>query len=219
MRHNLAISAVARLVLPRIAAVVLAATGFGVVLDLSTATAQNENGAKVSKEHVEKIIADWPSVPKEVATKMMEKYGPPNEATPTHLVWYDHGPWKWSKLYKKEWPHNFPMKHTDVLDQAIYYKVPLDKVSPLAVFDGAITVRIVRGELSAMCDKEDMNFLALNLAHESMTGKKNVEEARAFQAETVKAYKKGEKHTYTQKFIFDVPKGGTGYPDHEAKEK
>jgi hypothetical protein len=219
MRHNLAIPAIARLALPRLAAVVVAAAGIGVVLDLSTAAAQDDKGAKVGKEHVEKIIADWPSVPKEVATKMMEKYGPPNEATPTHLVWYDHGPWKWSKLYKKEWPHNFPVKHTDVLDQAIYYKVPLDKVSPLAVFDGAVTVRIVRGELSAMCDKEDMNFLALNLAHEIMTGKKNVEEARAFQAETVKAYKKGEKHPNPPKPIFDGPTGGTVDPAHEETEK
>jgi hypothetical protein len=69
-----------------------------------------------------------------------------------------------------------------------------------------------------MCDKEDMNFLALNLAHEIITGKKNVEEARAFQAKAVKAYLKGEKHEYTQKFTFKVPEGGTGYPDHEAKE-
>jgi hypothetical protein len=68
-----------------------------------------------------------------------------------------------------------------------------------------------------MCDKEDMNFLALNLAHEIITGKKNVEEARAFQAKAVKAYLKGEKHPCTQKFLFEVPKGGTGYPDHEAK--
>lgn len=70
-----------------------------------------------------------------------------------------------------------------------------------------------------MCDKEDMNFLALNLAHEIITGKKNVEEAREFQAKTVKAYLKGDEHPYTQKFIFEVAKGGTGYPDHEAKKE
>jgi hypothetical protein len=42
-----------------------------------------------------------------------------------------------------------------------------------------------------MCDKEDMNFLALNLAHEIITGEKTVEEARAFQAEAVISYKRG----------------------------
>jgi hypothetical protein len=41
-----------------------------------------------------------------------------------------------------------------------------------------------------MCDKEDMNISALNLAHEINTGRKTVEEARAFQAEAVIAYKK-----------------------------
>jgi hypothetical protein len=73
--------------------------------------------------------------------------------------------------------------------------------------------------MSAMCDKEDMNFLALNLAHEILTGKRTVEEARQFQAETVKAYLAGEKHPYTQKFVFKVPEGRTGYPDHVAKQE
>jgi len=208
----------ARRWLARCGGAVVVAAGIATFLGAPAAPAKDDKAEKVSKEEVAKVIADWPAVPKEVGTKMIEKYGPPNEATPTHLVWDNNGPWKWSKLYKKETPHNFPVKHTDVLDQAIDYKVPEKMVSPLAVFDGAVTVRITRGELSAMCDKEDMNFLALNLAHEIITGKKNVEEVRAFQAKTVKAYLKGEKHEYTQKFIFEVPKGGTGYPDHEAKE-
>lgn len=130
----------------RLAAGVAVTVAMGTLLNVSPAPAQEEKAEKVSKEAVEKIIADWSAVPKEVATKMIEKYGPPNKAVPTHLVWHNNGPWKWSKLYKKETPHNFPVKHTDVLDQAIDYKVPPDKVRPLAVFDGAVTVRITGGK-------------------------------------------------------------------------
>lgn len=200
------------------AAAVTSTVAMGALFSVAPALGQHERAEKPSKQAVEKVIAQWPATPKNLAIKLIEQYGPPNEATSTQLFWFNNGPWKWSKLYKKEVPHNFPVKHTDVLDQAIDYRVPEEKVSPLAVFDGAVTVRITRGELSAMCDNEDMNYLALNLAHEIITGKKTVEQARAFQAETVIAYKKGDKHPYTQKFMFEVPRGGTGYPDHEAKQ-
>jgi hypothetical protein len=120
-------------------------------------------------------------------------------------------------VYREEVPHNFPVKHTAIVDQGINYRVPPDKCDELAEFDGAVTVRITKGEMAAMCDKEDMNFLALNLAHEIITGTRSVQEAREFQVKTVMAYLRGEKHPYTQSFIFEVPNGGTGYSDHEAK--
>lgn len=189
--------------------------GFGV----SSAYGEQGSESKVSEEAVDKIIKQWPDKPQEVVKKTIEVHGWPNEATPTHLVWHNNGPWKRSIAYREEVPHNFPIKHTDIIEQVIDYRVPPDKMDELARFDGAVTVRITRGEMSAMCDKEAMNFLALNLAHDIITGKHTVDEARDFQAETVKAFLKGEKHPYTQKFVFDVPKGGTGYPDHVAGEE
>jgi hypothetical protein len=62
----------------------------------------------------------------------------------------------------------------------------------------AAPAAITRCELSAMCDKEGMSFLALNLAHEILAGKKNADEARASRAEAVRACLKGEKHPYTR---------------------
>jgi hypothetical protein len=149
---------------------------------------------------------------------MIEHHGRPSEATLTHLVWHKNGPWKWSIVYSDEVPHNFPVKHTDMLDQGIDYKVPADKMDELAQFDGAITVRITKGEMAAMCDKEANNFLAINLAHEIITGKLTVAEARDFQTKVIKASLKGETHDYLQKFVFELPKGETGYPDHVAQD-
>lgn len=39
-------------------------------------------------------------------------------------------------------------------------------------------VERTRGELAARCDKEEMNYLALNLANDIATGKVDVDEAR-----------------------------------------
>jgi hypothetical protein len=192
--------------------------GLGSLLAVGRAAGQEP--AKVGKEAVEKLIADWPAKPKEVAKKMVEQYGQPNEATPTHLVWLKNGPWKYTILFSEEVPHNFPMKHTDVLEQVIDYKVPPDKFDELAAYDGSVTVRRTKGEMSAMCDKEEMNYLALNLANDIVTGKMGVEEARKFYGKVAMAFMKGEKHEYTQKLVFhQAAKGGTADPDEPLKKE
>jgi hypothetical protein len=54
-----------------------------------------------------------------------------------------------------------------------------------------------------------MNFVAINLAHDIVTGKRSVEEAREEYTRLYKAYKDGEKPPYTESFQFDLPKGDT----------
>ncbi|MBA3777469.1 MAG: hypothetical protein H0X11_13715 [Betaproteobacteria bacterium] len=115
-------------------------------------------------------------------------------------------------------PHLFPVKHEDVLEQSIDYKMPPDKFDDLAACDGSVTVRRTKGELSAMCDKEEMNFLALNLANDIVTGKILVEEARQTYGKITMAFKKGEKHPYTQKLQFQLVKGQTTDPDRELQK-
>lgn len=159
------------------------------------------------------LIADWPPTPKEVAQKMIAKYGPPDESTPGMLIWNNKGPWKQTILSREEIPHSFPKKHTDLLEQVIDYRVPPEKFDELARYDGSVIVERTKGTMSARCDKEEMNFLALNLAHDVITGGKTVEQARDFYAKTVKATMNGEMPPYTQKLQFPVAKGGTADPD------
>jgi hypothetical protein len=105
------------------------------------------------------------------------------------------------------------MPHQDVLEQVINYRVPPDKFDELARYDGSVIVERTKGTMSARCDKEEMNYLALNLAHDIVIGKRNVEDARAFYAKTAKAFKSGEKHPYTQRLQFRADRSGTADPD------
>ena len=57
-----------------------------------------------------------------------------------------------------------------------------------------------------------LDFLALNLANDIVTGKKSVEEARKFYAETMREMKHPE---YKQGFLFDVARTNQGDPDRE----
>ena len=109
------------------------------------------------------------------------------------LVWHDNGPWKLSILYRDEVPHDFPKPHTDLLEQFVDYRVPTDTFDELAAYDGSVIVERTKGEISARCDKEEMKFLALNLADDIVKGRRTVADARAFYAKTAMAAMQGEK--------------------------
>lgn len=167
----------------------------------------------VAMETVDEIVAAWPDVPREVAQTVMDKYGSPQEATPSRLIWFDNAPWKRTILYRDVVQHDFPMPHPDLLEQFIDYQAPPETFDELAQYDGSVIVERTKGEISARCDKEPMNFLAINLANDVATGARTVEEARQFYAETAMAFMEGESDPYVEGFVFDVPEGGTGDPD------
>ncbi|MBA4149050.1 MAG: hypothetical protein H0X66_13110 [Verrucomicrobia bacterium] len=198
---------------------------FGAVLTTITAfivnTAHAEVGAKQSdaaqfqnhqeqigepagaaKPSAQQVIQNWKAKPKEVAQTMIQKYGQPDEVTSQRLVWHDKGPWKETELVNEEIEHNFPKPHQDMLKQTVLLQVPTEKLQDLAEYDGSVIVDRTPGEISARCDKEEMNFLALNLAHDIIQGKRSASESRDFYAKTVMAFMKGDKHPYTQGLQF-----------------
>ena len=62
------------------------------------------------------------------------------------------------------------------------------------------------------CDQEEASFLALNLAHEIVTKKSNVKQARRLYAEAMREMKHA---AYKQGFLFAVPKTPQDDPDEE----
>ena len=53
---------------------------------------------------VTNIITGWPDDAKEIAQNIIRKYGEPDEATPSMLVWYNNGPWKRTIVYRDTVP-------------------------------------------------------------------------------------------------------------------
>ncbi len=165
---------------------------------------------------VSDVISGWPAKPQEVARATISKYGPPSEVTPTMLVWHNNGPWKRTILYRDEIPHSFPMPHTDLLQQFIDYRVPAGKFDELAAYDGSVIVERTKGEMSARCDKEEMNILALNLANDIVRGTRTVQDARNTYAQQATAFKQQLSAPLTQTLRFAIPHGGTADPDRPA---
>ena len=129
------------------------------------------------------------------------------------MIWYHNGPWKRTIVYRDEVLHNFPAPHTDVIDGFIDYQVPLEKFGELAEFDGSVIVERTKGEVSARCDMEAANILALNLMHDIVTGKHTPEKAREIYSEVTGAFVLNQPAPYAEKFQFEVPSGNTADAD------
>ena len=171
-------------------------------------------GKMDTRANAKSIIASWPEASRMAGMDMIQKYGQPQEVTANMLLWRDNGPWKWTKVTKETINHDFPMSHPDLLEQAINYRAPIDKYDDLARYDGSVIVERTKGEMSARCDKEGANFLAINLGHDVATGKKTSDEARTYYAAAIKRFMSTkEMDLYMQKLQFQPQGSNTGDPD------
>jgi hypothetical protein len=144
----------------------------------------------------------WPMASQMAVKEQTALYGKPNEMTATMAVWHNNGPWTKTVVTNMESQHHFPKSHMDCMEQSVSFRVPLDMYDELAEFDGSVTVDRTQGTLAARCDKEENNFLALNLAYDVVMKKKTVEQARMAYGEMIKQAMAGNKPEYMKKIMF-----------------
>ena len=160
-----------------------------------------------------RIIQDWPEESREAAQLVIDQHGEPDEATASQLTWDHPGPWKRIVATKTFYPHDFPIPHTDSVESFIDYRVPVEKFTPIARFDGSVIAERTAGEVSARCHDEQANFLALNLMHDIITGVRTVEEAREYYAKEVLDSRRKEPTPYMERLRFSPPGPGAADPD------
>lgn len=161
---------------------------------------------------ISQLLQEWPEQSREAAKLVVDKYGDPDEATPTQLTWHHAGHWKRIVATKTYYDHNFPSPHIDAVETFLDYRVPPGKVSDLAAFDGSVIVERTAGEVSARCHDEEANNLALNLMHDIVTGAKTVDQARNYYAKEFLDYRRGKPTPYMEKLHFS-PGDSTADPD------
>ena len=157
-------------------------------------------------------LGSWPEASQMAVKEITGKYGRPDGITEDELIWRNKGNWKKICISKMETKHSFPIEHTDMMQQTISYDVPEDKMDDLGKFDGSVTFDRTQGTMSARCDKEGNNMLALNLANDIITGKKTVEQARTAYGDIVKQKMNGGNPEYMQKLTFS-PQPNAADPD------
>ena len=151
----------------------------------------------------DEVLQEWPKDQRNVAQTIVDKYGEPDELTPSVLIWKNNGPWQATVVTKNATKHTFPMPHTDLVEQFVSYDVPPEKFDELAAYDGSVMVRRTEGLMSARCHDEPANILALNLAHDIITDQKSVEEAKEAYVQALKDYRAGKPTPYMEKLHFE----------------
>jgi hypothetical protein len=160
-----------------------------------------------------RFVQNWPEESREAAQLVIDQYGEPDEWTETLLIWHHPGPWKRIVASKAFYQHNFPAPHVDVVESVINYRVPVDKFTPLAEFDGSVIVERTAGEVSARCHDEQANFLALNLMHDIVTGAKTAQDARNYYAKEFLDYRRKKPTPYMERLRFDPGDQAAADPD------
>jgi hypothetical protein len=159
------------------------------------------------------VVLARPRESRAAAQLVIHRYGESDEVTPTQLIWHRRGPWKRIVATRSFFRHNFPAPHIDSVESVIDYKVPVEKVSDLAAFDGSVVVGRTAGEVSARCHGEQANFLALNLMHDIVTGRRSVEEARRYCAKEFADCRRRKPTPYMEKLRFEPGSDASADPD------
>ena len=148
------------------------------------------------------VVAAWPAKTRKAAQALIQKYGPPDGVTDRMLVWNDKDQWKEVAVYRDVVIHSKPMPHQDFVENTIVYQVPESKVADLIKFDHSLVIDETRGTLASHCGSEGSNTLALNLANEIVTGKRDVASAQDFLKSTLMKSMAGKSSPYMEKLMF-----------------
>ena len=162
--------------------------------------------------HATDVLERWPEESREAAQLVLDAYGEPHEINDSALTWYAVGPWKRIVATKVFYDHLFPAPHIDSVESFIDYRVPVEKFSELAEFDGSVIVERTAGEVSARCHDEQANCLALNLMHDIVTGTKSPQAAREYYAKEFADYRRKKPTPYMEGLRF-TPAGESKDPD------
>ncbi len=188
-----------------LAAMTLALSALGRAQDPGmNAPAPSDQPRADARNDASSSIESWPTNTKVTAQHLIDKYGPPDRANDSRLVWNDRGQWSQIRLFREGASDNFPTTHKDVVENTIRYDVPQDKAGELTKFDSALEVDRLSGTLSARSDSEEANILALNLADEIVRGKRDVDSARDFMRSTLRKSMAGKSSPYTDHLLFPV---------------
>jgi hypothetical protein len=147
----------------------------------------------------------WPLAARMATREIQDKYGRPDVTTNEFLVWKKRGPWEKITVSRTGTLHRFPFEHYDVLEQTLSYRVPIEKLNDIIIFDGSLVIDRTRGTISARCDRESSNILSLNLAHQISIGQLSVKRARFEYGRIIRDKRNGADPVMMRQLAFVTP--------------
>lgn len=147
------------------------------------------------RDLAEAVIANWSDISALAARRLMEQYGVPDEVRSGRLVWNERGPWKRTVVRDRRWPYA-PPEELGVVEQTIEYPLAAGQIADIRAFDDHVTFNPASREMSSSADREEVNYLRLNLADDVANGRVSVEEARRDYAKILALEGEGKSSPY-----------------------
>lgn len=150
-------------------------------------------------------ISKWGELPRGLAAGLLEKYGEPDEMTPGWLTWRRRGIFLWMTVYSGE---GFP-RRWGLLEQSVAYPLSKPGQADVAALRLGVDYDPSVGTLTVSAESEEAAFLALNVAHDVLQGRRVPAEAREFYRKTMDLSLSGKSSPYTSGLLFKPPRGKT----------
>jgi hypothetical protein len=158
--------------------------------------------ANTPKKAAGVVLDRWSQPSADAAKRLMDQYGPPDDATPNKLTWQAKGPWRRTIVWNRPQVYRTP-RDFDLLVQTVRYPVTREQAAELVAFSQALIVNVERGEISSRASREELNFLNLNLADEVVRGLKTIEEAQVAYKRVIDLSAAGKSSPYLAGLRFD----------------
>jgi hypothetical protein len=160
---------------------------------------RNSGGWSAAIRSASSVIIRWPEAPRSLAGLMIKKYGKPDEMVSSQLSWNDRVPWTRIVVFRDP---EAPGRADHLLQSVAYGKVALDRWRELTSIGRGAVYDPVTQELSARSDREETNYLALNLADEVVRGRRSASAARGFYDATLNLSLYGKSSPYMSRLLF-----------------
>lgn len=135
--------------------------------------------ARSRRELAEKVCAGWSDKSRLAARLMISRYGAPDAVGASRLVWEGNGSWK--RTIVRDLPRPYAGAADEdlgVVEQTAAYGLTPEKAAELFRFSPRLSFDTARMEMTSRADREEVNFLLLNLAHDVASGGMTAADAR-----------------------------------------
>lgn len=156
---------------------------------------ETAEAAEARRALAEKTVESWGSTSALAARRLIDQYGAPDEVRYGSLVWNGNGPWLRTVARDVRPPYEEP-EELGVIEQSVPYPVTPAQRQALHEFDPSLALDIGSGEIASRADREEMNFLRLNLVDDVARGRMTPEQARGFRDNALALERSGKSSPY-----------------------
>jgi len=154
-------------------------------------------------ELAERVSGGWSEKPRLAARLLIARYGPPDLIGSSRMIWHGNGPWK--RTIVRDLPRPYAgaaEEELGIIEQAAAYNVTREQAAAVSPFSPRLAFDPARMEMSSRADREEVNFLRLNLANDVLLGVITVPEAAGLFVKTLELEAAGSDAPYLRGLAF-----------------